>query len=83
MHRFDPAPIEDGCACEACTRHSRAYVHHLVKAREPLGWQLLAEHNLQLYARMMAAIREAIARAAFAAYHTAQREVLAASADER
>jgi queuine tRNA-ribosyltransferase len=59
-HQLVEDPLDDACDCEACRRHSRSYLHHLVKAREPLGWQLLAEHNLRFYVRLMAAIREAI-----------------------
>ena len=46
------------CACEACTAlQSRSYLHHLVKCREPLGWQLLAFHNLRFYLELMREIR--------------------------
>ena len=66
LHRFDDAPLDPSCACEACTRHSRSYLHHLVKAREPLGWLLLAEHNLRFYVRLMEDIRASIGNGHFA-----------------
>ena len=66
LHRFDDAPLDPTCGCEGCTRHSRSYLHHLVKAREPLGWQLLAEHNLRFYVQLMADIRSAIRGGRFA-----------------
>jgi queuine tRNA-ribosyltransferase len=66
LHRFDDAPLDPACACEACTRHSRSYLHHLIKSREPLGWQLLAEHNLRFYVRLMTEIRAAIRDGSFA-----------------
>jgi queuine tRNA-ribosyltransferase len=66
LHRFDDAALDPTCGCEACTRHSRSYLHHLVKAREPLGWQLLAEHNLRFYVRLMQDIRTAIRDGRFA-----------------
>jgi queuine tRNA-ribosyltransferase len=59
-HRCDDAPIEEGCPCSACARYGRAYVHHLLKARELLAISLVAEHNLTFTARLMARIRDAI-----------------------
>jgi len=77
LHRFVDTPLDPTCPCEACTRHSRSYLHHLVKTREPLGWQLLAHHNLRFYVRMMSDIRDAIANDTFVAYRAALREILA------
>jgi len=57
----DPAPLDAGCACPACTGYSRAYLRHLVKAEEILGMMLLTWHNLQFYQDLMAALRAAIA----------------------
>ncbi len=58
----DPRPIEEGCDCPACSSGlSRAYLRHLFKAGETLGWRLLSLHNLRFYTRLMARIREAIA----------------------
>ena len=57
----DPEPIEPGCPCAACTRFSRAYVHHLVKAGEILGAMLMTQHNLWFYQRLMQGLRDAIA----------------------
>src|SRR3954451_13017198 len=57
----DPEPIEPDCPCPACTRYSRAYVHHLVKAGEILGAMLMTQHNLWFYQRLMGRLREAIA----------------------
>ncbi|MBO0746066.1 MAG: tRNA guanosine(34) transglycosylase Tgt [Candidatus Dormibacteraeota bacterium] len=59
--RYDEAPIEEGCPCTACSRHSRAYLHHLTKARELLGVTLLAEHNLCFTSRLLERVRAAIA----------------------
>jgi queuine tRNA-ribosyltransferase len=77
LHREVEDALDPGCPCEACTRHSRSYLHHLVKCSEPVGWQLLAEHNLQFYVRMMRDVRAQIAAGTFATYYAAQREVLA------
>jgi queuine tRNA-ribosyltransferase len=59
-HAEDPRPIEWGCACTACRRFSRAYIHHLFKAGEMLGPMLLTRHNLQHYQDLMRGIRAAI-----------------------
>ncbi len=59
-HRDDPRPLSDGCACPACTGHSRAYLHHLIKSDEILGAMLLTWHNLQFYQDVMRGLRESI-----------------------
>jgi len=56
----DPSPIEEGCACLACRRFSRAYVAHLFRARELLAYRLATAHNLTFTLDFMARIREAI-----------------------
>jgi queuine tRNA-ribosyltransferase len=61
-HADDPAPLEPGCACPACRDHSRAYLHHLIKAGEILGAMLLTWHNLHHYQALMAELRGAIER---------------------
>ncbi len=58
--RREDAPIEAGCPCSACTRFGRAYIHHLLRAREMLGLSLVAEHNLSFTVRLLARVREAI-----------------------
>jgi queuine tRNA-ribosyltransferase len=60
-HLDDPRPLDAACPCTACTRHSRAYLHHLARAGEMLGAMLLTEHNLRYYADLMAGMRAAIA----------------------
>jgi queuine tRNA-ribosyltransferase len=57
----DPNPIEDGCPCIACRRFSRAYLAHLFRARELLGYRLATAHNLTFTLGFMALIRAAIA----------------------
>ena len=65
-HAEDPRPLDPGCACPACRRHGRAYLHHLVKAGEILGAMLLTWHNLATYQALMADLRAAIAAGRFA-----------------
>ena len=59
-HAPDAAPLDPGCACTACTRHSRAYLHHLFRADEMLGPMLLTQHNLTYYQSLMQGLRRAI-----------------------
>ena len=67
-HAEDPAPLEPRCPCDACTKYSRAYLHHLHKSGEILGAMLLTEHNLTFYQSLMAGMRDAIALGQFAAW---------------
>ncbi len=60
-HIDDPRPLDDGCACPACTRYSRAYLHHLIRAEEILAPMLMTWHNIQFYQDLMRGIRKAIA----------------------
>ncbi len=59
-HAEDPSPLDPACGCPACARHSRAYLHHLIKAEEMLGPMLLTWHNIQYYQDLMRGIRHAI-----------------------
>lgn len=56
----DSRPIEEGCGCPACRRYSRAYIRHLLKAKEMLGLRLMVLHNLYFYNHLMTEIRQAI-----------------------
>jgi queuine tRNA-ribosyltransferase len=56
----DMAPIEEGCMCPACRNYSRAYIRHLLKAKEMLGMRLCVLHNLYFYNHLMEEIRLAI-----------------------
>ena len=64
----DMRPIEEGCGCPACRRYSRAYIRHLLKAKEMLGMRLCVLHNLYFYNTMMTEIRDALDEGRFAAY---------------
>ena len=59
-YELDDRPIEEGCQCPACRHYSRAYIRHLLKAKEMLGMRLCVLHNLYFYNHMMEEIREAI-----------------------
>lgn len=64
----DMRPIEEGCGCPACRRYSRAYIRHLLKAKEMLGMRLCVLHNLYFYNTMMTEIRDALDQGRFASY---------------
>ena len=64
----DSRPIEEGCMCPTCQRYSRAYVRHLLKAKEMLGMRMCVIHNLYFYNKMMEEIREALDAGEFKAY---------------
>ncbi|KSV58978.1 tRNA guanosine(34) transglycosylase Tgt [Acetivibrio ethanolgignens] len=67
-YELDDRPIEEGCQCPACRTYSRAYIRHLLKAKEMLGLRLLVMHNLYFYNTMMGEIREAIEQGRFKEY---------------
>ncbi len=64
----DMSPIEEGCGCPACRKYSRAYIRHLLKAKEMLGMRLCVLHNLYFYNTMMQEIRDALDAGDFAGY---------------
>ena len=67
-YELDDRPIEEGCPCPACRRYSRAYIRHLLKAKEMLGMRLCVLHNLYFYKTMMTEIRDALDTGRFAEY---------------
>lgn len=68
-YELDERPIEEGCGCPVCRRgYSRAYIRHLLKAKEMLGMRFCVLHNLYFYNTMMTEIRDALDAGEFAAY---------------
>ena len=65
---LDPRPIEEGCQCPACRTYSRAYIRHLLKAKEMLGMRLCVLHNLYYYNHLMTDIRAAIEEGRYAGF---------------
>ena len=59
-YELDEKPIQEGCGCPACRNYSRAYIRHLLKAKEMLGMRLCVLHNLYFYNHLMEDIRQAI-----------------------
>ena len=64
----DTRPIEEGCGCPACRSYSRAYIRHLLKAKEMLGMRLAVLHNLYFYNHLMSEIRDALDKGRFKEY---------------
>ena len=67
-YELDDRPIEEGCQCPACRKYSRAYIRHLLKAKEMLGMRLCVLHNLYFYNNMMEEIRTVIEEGRYKEY---------------
>lgn len=76
-YELDDSPIEEGCGCPACRRYSRAYIRHLLKAKEMLGMRLCVLHNLYFYNTMMEEIRNALEEGRFSEYKRQKMEGMA------
>ena len=72
----DSRPIEEGCGCPACRDYSRAYIRHLLKAKEALGMRLCVLHNLYFYNDLMEKIREAMDKDYFESFYQKYRNIL-------
>ena len=77
-YELDSRPIEEGCQCPACRNYSRAYIRHLLKAKEMLGMRLCVLHNLYFYNTMMEEIRGAIEEGHYEEYKQEKLERMAA-----
>ena len=75
-YETDPSPIEEGCQCPACKYHSRAYIRHLLKAKEMLGMRFCVLHNLYFYNHLMEDIRGAIEEGRYSAFKKERVEML-------
>ena len=64
-YAVDLSPLREDCRCYACTNHHRAFVHHLLKTKEMLGWVLLQMHNYHTMDRFFTAVRQSICQGAF------------------
>jgi queuine tRNA-ribosyltransferase len=81
-YKFSEDALDAVCPCGTCARYSRAYLHHLTKTDEVLGWKLLSLHNLVFYHRMMTEIRASIFAGTFAQYREAKRRAWAGSDED-
>ncbi len=67
-HENDMTPIGEDCKCPTCQKYSKAYIRHLLKAKEMLGMRLCVMHNLYYFNNLMTEIREALDKGEFAKY---------------
>lgn len=65
----DTLPLDPQCDCPTCKNHSRAYIHHLFKAKEMLAMRLCVMHNLHFYNTLMERIRESLDNGTFKEFH--------------
>jgi queuine tRNA-ribosyltransferase len=82
VHKFAERPVDANCDCNACRDYSRAYLHHLIKTGEVLGWHLLTIHNLTFYHRLMKEMRDAILQNDFLEFYERQRRELVRTDEE-
>ena len=75
-YELDDRPLDETCDCPTCRKYSRAYIRHLLKAREMLGLRLMVTHNLYFYNSMMEEIRDAIEKGCFKEYKKKKLEQL-------
>src|SRR5215210_8036579 len=76
VYKFADEPLDPECSCPTCRRYSRAYLHHLAKTGETLGWQLLGKHNLHFYHQLMREIRDSILAGTFLELYREKRAFL-------
>ncbi len=76
VYKFSGEPLDPACDCPVCARYSRAYLHHLTKTKETLGWQLLGQHNIHFYHRLMRDIRHSILADCFLEFYRERRLLL-------
>ena len=75
-YQLDDKPIDETCQCPVCQRHSRAYIHHLLKAGEMLAMRLMVLHNLYFYNTLLEKIRQALDENRFARFYQENLEPL-------
>ena len=77
----DMRPIEEGCECPACKMYSRAYIRHLLKAKEMLGMRLCVLHNLYFYNKLMSDIRDALDKGNFKSFKNSMLDSMSSGED--
>ena len=73
-HADDPRPLDEACTCPACSKYSRAYLHHVFRANEMISGMLLTWHNLHYFQEIMQGMRDAIEAGTFNAWQKAFHE---------
>ncbi len=77
IYKTSNDPLDPDCGCPTCAKFSRAYLHHLTKCKETLGWQLIGQHNIFFYHRLMAEMRQSILEDRFLPFYEEKRAILA------
>ena len=77
VYKFADEPLDAACSCPVCRTHSRAYLHHLTKTQETLGWTLVGQHNIHFYHQMMCELRQSILEDRFLPLYHEKRAMLA------
>lgn len=77
VYKFADEPLDAACSCTVCRTHSRAYLHHLTKTQETLGWTLVGQHNIHFYHQMMREVRQSILEDRFLPLYHEKRAMLA------
>lgn len=78
VYRDHQGPLDPNCPCPTCVKYDRAYLHHLIKSREILGWQLIGQHNLYFYHNLTRQMREAVFAGKFLEFYNQWRPILPA-----
>ena len=76
VYKFSEDKLDPNCSCPVCAKYSRAYLHHLTKTQEVLGWQLMGQHNIHFYHQMMREIRQSILEDRFLPLYHEKRQIL-------
>ena len=82
VYKLREEALDADCECQTCSHYSRAYLHHLVKSDEILGWHLLGLHNMTFYHRLLREMRESILRDEFLSYYEKKRFELVRADEE-
>ena len=82
VYKLADTVLDAQCDCQTCQHYPRAYLHHLIKAEEVLGWHLVGVHNLAFYHRLMREMRDHILRDDFLSYYQQQRVALVRTDEE-
>ncbi len=82
VYKFSEGQLDPACSCRTCKNYSKAYLHHLIKADEILGWHLICFHNLTFYHQLMREIRSSILEDQFIGYYHSKKDLLQQSDPE-
>jgi len=82
VYKLAQEALDPICDCYTCSNYSRAYLHHLTKTKEYLGWHLLSLHNIHFYHQLMVAMRKNILADSFLEFYQRMRPILQQSDED-